>query len=78
MCDYWAMRVFLAGQQPDQKERSDKKEKPLQLRRAIKKLVAFHRHVFTLIRFANSQRMRSLFFSSKLTVISAEKKHPLP
>lgn len=76
MCDYWAMRVFVAGQQPDQKERPDKKEKPLQLRRAIEKLVAFHRHVFTLIRFANSKQMRSSFFLSKITVISAEKKHP--
>ena len=70
MCDYWARRVFLAGQRPD------KKEKPLQLWRAIEKLVVFHRHVFTLIRFANSKRMRSSFFSSKITVISAEKKHP--
>ena len=68
MCDYWAQKVFQAGQRPD------KKEKPLQLRRAIEKLVGFHRHVFTLIRFANSKRMRSSFFSSKIKAIAAEKK----
>ncbi len=34
MCDYWATMVI--GQGPD------KKEKPLQLRRAIEKLVAFY------------------------------------
>ena len=67
ICDYWAMKVFPAGQRPDKKE-TDKKEKPLPLGRAIEKLDAFHRHVFTLIRFANSKRMRSSFFSSKITV----------
>ena len=68
MCDHWAMRVIGHG--------PDKKGKPLHLRRAIEKLVAFHRHVLTLIRFANSKRMRSSFFSSKIIVISAEKTHP--
>ena len=68
ICDHWAIREFPAGQRPN------KKEKPLQLRRAIEKLVSFHCHVFTLIRFANSKRMRS-HFSSKIKVISAEKTH---
>lgn len=69
-CDYWAEKVLPGGQPPDTIH------KPLQLRRAIEKLVVFHRHVFTLLRFANSKRMRSLFFSPNLTVISAEKKRP--
>lgn len=70
MCEYWAMKVFPANQRPDSKK------KPLQLRRAIEKLVSFYCHVFSLIRFANSKRMRSSFFLSKITIISAEKTHP--
>ena len=69
LCDHWARTVILAGQ-------PDKRKKQLELRRAIEKLVAFHRHVFTLIRFANSKRMRSSFFSSKITVIPAEETRP--
>ena len=70
MCDHWALTVIPVSQQPD------KKKKPLQLGRAIEKLVNFHRHVYTLIWFANSKRMRSTFFSSKIAVISPEKRHP--
>ena len=68
--DHWALTLFVPDQQ------SNKKEEPLQLKRAIEKLVSFNRHVFTLIRFANSKRMHLSFFSSKLTVIPAEKTHP--
>ena len=70
LCDYWAIEVLKANQRPD------RKEKPLRLGRAIEKLVAFHRHVFSLIRVANSKRMLSSFFSLKITVIPAEKTHP--
>lgn len=41
MCDHWALRVFPVDQRPD------KKKIPLQLGRAIEKLVSFYRHVFT-------------------------------
>ncbi len=46
---------------------------PLRLRRAIEKLVAFHRHMSTLIRFTSSRRMRSTFFSRELKVSPARK-----
>ena len=70
LCDHWAWTLFMANQQPD------KQKKPIQLQRAIEKLVSFNRHVFTLIRFANSKRMHLSFLSSKITVIPAEKTRP--
>lgn len=69
-CAYWAKKVVPNGQQ------CNKRERPLRLRRAIEKLVVFHRQVDTILRFANSKRMRSPFFSSDITVIFAEKKRP--
>ncbi|MCJ1345440.1 hypothetical protein MMC31_003647 [Peltigera leucophlebia] len=62
-CEYWATKVAMDGP-------------PVQLRRAIEKLVTFYRHIFTLIKFASSPRMRPTSFSTEITVTSVEKKRP--
>ena len=75
-CDKWAERVAMEGKPRSSTTGSvsdDDIGPPLRLRRAIEKLVAFHRHVSTLIRFTSSRRMRSNFFSRELKVSPVEK-----
>ena len=48
----------------------------LQLRRAVEKLVEFHQHVFTILKFASLPRMRPTFFSAEIRVTSIEKERP--
>lgn len=49
---------------------------PCYLRRAIEKIVSFHRQVATVIRFAFSPRMRMMFHETELNIVPVVHKAP--
>jgi len=51
---------------------------PCYLRRAIEKIVSFHRQVATVIRFAFSPRMRMMFHETELNIVPVVHKAPPP
>ncbi len=53
-------------------------ETPCRIRRALEKLVSFHRRIATIIRFASSPRMRQTFFSGELKITVAQCSRPAP
>lgn len=77
-CEFWATKVATDGELPSHSSDPANEEigPVLQLRRAIEKLVAFHHHVFTLMKFASLPRMHSTFFSTEIRVTPVEKKRP--